>query len=468
MHNRYIILFQKRGDIFDDVFLSSAHGNCSKCLAGKLKNPANYLCRTCRKVFCADCTRRHVIRKICGDCDVENIQNNLRITSVGEFESDCLRMDIFITHLNPRKKKNGVVTRIKGTDSLMPAKKPEILRRTESLLKISPMTTPRLLLTEKMSPRPGYKIQNTPRSDNSGIIKDSMMRDFQRFQATQEIQLQHAHLAFKNRFSCIVERQEKVGPLGNLACTERNCLLILDKANDKLKLFDEKFICQISMPIPTGCWCMTVTKNNTIAITHKNKIKMYQLVRRETQWYEKPRRPYIEKMGMDITLRGMCYGIAFCVRTNQFFVSCDVFFSDPSMHMISEDGMTQKIVRWSSRLQGGNPFTEHFTLDETKNCLYLSDYRGKRVVCMTYEGEFCWVVPMKGLPGSLMTLGDYIFLIEDSRCLCLLHREGKYIKSVLDVDYEACQISYNEVKNTIYISGTYWGVSHFIHMYEII
>lgn len=271
--------------------------------------------------------------------------------------------------------------------------------------------------------------------------------------------------------SIVIGQQEIAGKISGVMFLNDIYLVVIDRVNNKMKIFDsrDRFKIVIDKKIPKGAWGVTSPEDNIIAMTCRSKVVFYGLFEILTPRYEKQADPQIKPLNVEYRLRASCYGISFCESRDLFFVSCNVFFSDPSIFIVDTKGYTQRIIRTvDDDISSSIPFSETLLVDSDRGVIYIGDRIGKRIICTNYEGKLIWVVSLPGTPVSMTLVGDKIYTCTDSRKISLVHRDGRFVKDLFLLDLDCRRICHHSPTNhLVALTKAFWGVSHFIQVYQL-
>jgi hypothetical protein len=278
-------------------------------------------------------------------------------------------------------------------------------------------------------------------------------------------------LSMVSQCSIVIGPQEIAGKISAALLLNDNYLIMVDRVNNKMKVFDirDRYKFVIDKKIPKGSWGLASPEDNIIAMTCRNKIIFYGLFEIKTPRYEESPDPLLRPLDVEYRVRASCYGISFCESRDIFCVACNIFFSDPCIFIIDTKGHTQHILRTiDDGISSAIPFSETLKVDSDRGVLYVGDRFGKRVVCATYEGKHIWTVQLAGKPVSMTMDRDHIYVCVNGRTISLLHKDGRFIKNLINLDLDGRRICYHESSNQLVVlTKAFWGVSHFIQIYQL-
>ncbi|XP_071144615.1 uncharacterized protein [Mytilus edulis] len=278
-------------------------------------------------------------------------------------------------------------------------------------------------------------------------------------------------LSMVSQSSIVIEQQEIAGKISGVLFLNENYLVVIDRLNHKMKVFNarDRYRMVVDKKIPKGSWGVASPEDNIIAMTCRCKIIFYGLFETQTPRYEKPQDPYVQALEVEYRLRATCYGISFCESRDLFFVACNVFFSDPCIFIVDTKGYTQQIIRTiDDGISPSIPFTETLAVDSERGVMYIGDRMGKRLVCATYEGHHVWNVQLAGKPVSIACENENIHVCVDGRVISTIHKDGRLLKNSILLDLDGRRICYHEQSNQLVVlTKAFWGVSHFIQVYQL-
>lgn len=298
----------------------------------------------------------------------------------------------------------------------------------------------------------------------------------QTFQQTHQQTKKHknntqSNLPMVSQSSIVIGQKEIAGKISGVMFLNDVYLVVIDRVNNKMKVFDsrERYKMVADIKIPKGSWGVASPEDNIIAMTCRSKVIFYGLFEIVTPRYEKQVNPQIKSLNVDYRLRATCYGISFCEARDLFFISCNVFFSDPSIFVVDTKGYTQHIIRSiNDDVSSSIPFSETIVVDSERGVIYIGDRMRKKIICATYEGKQIWEVPLSGAPVSIALVDNYIYTCIDGRQISLIHKDGRFLKNVILLDLDCKRICHHYPSNQlVLLTRAFWGVSHFIQVYQL-
>jgi hypothetical protein len=75
---------------------------------------------------------------------------------------------------------------------------------------------------------------------------------------------------------------------------------------------------------------------------------------------------------------------------------------------------------------------------------------------------------LAGKPVSMTMDRDHIYVCVNGRTISLLHKDGRFIKNLINLELDGRRICYHESSNQLVVlTKAFWGVSHFIQIYQL-
>jgi hypothetical protein len=69
----------------------------------------------------------------------------------------------------------------------------------------------------------------------------------------------------------------------------------------------------------------------------------------------------------------------------------------------------------------------------------------------TYEGKHIWTVQLAGKPVSMTMDRDHIYVCVNGRTISLLHKGGRFIKNLINLELDGRRICYHESSNQLVV-----------------
>ena len=184
-----------------------------------------------------------------------------------------------------------------------------------------------------------------------------------------------------------------------LATISDGCTLVLDLNNNKLKLFDEKYNFCHSVQVSEECQGITSVYKNEVAMTCGSDVIFY----------------YVDKEGFILQqrcfkLNGEGFGISYGHKN--FAVTCDITQNKACIRILSDRGKQRYVIKncYGSTVK----MTKYVVLDPSKDIVYISDQKNKRIVSMTFEGKELWKLRLDDEPRDVLCMSAYL-LVADHR-----------------------------------------------------
>ena len=144
-------------------------------------------------------------------------------------------------------------------------------------------------------------------------------------------------------------------------------IVICDRNNDRLKLFDNSWVYQESLTIP-DIWCVSVVAPNTVIVTVPGQKKL-QYVQALPQ----------VQLGRTIQLDSECWGV--CVSGDDIYVRCKTS-NGREIRVLGLDGTLKRRVPTD---KNSSPY--EITLSPSGEKIFFTDYKTESVSCITVDGR---------------------------------------------------------------------------------
>ena len=144
-------------------------------------------------------------------------------------------------------------------------------------------------------------------------------------------------------------------------------IVICDRNNDRLKLFDNSWVYQESLTIPYIS-CVSVVDPNTVIVTvaGQKKLQYVQVL------------PQLQ-LGRTIQLDSACYGV--CVSGDDIYVRCKTS-NGREIRVLGLDGTLKRRVPTD---KNSSPY--EITLSPSGEKIFFTDYKTESVSCITVDGR---------------------------------------------------------------------------------
>ncbi|KAL3879484.1 hypothetical protein ACJMK2_031780 [Sinanodonta woodiana] len=209
---------------------------------------------------------------------------------------------------------------------------------------------------------------------------------------------------------------DKVRCLVTGACfLDDGCVVIVDRGNRKLKLFDACYHFLIAISI--DAYDVVNLGHFLVALTCPNEKRM--------RFYNLHEHEFIETG--DIETEDMCYGL--CLMNDKIAVGC--VGSVPNLKIVDNNGGLRTIRIRSGTLTFKVPY--YITYHSSKNYFYVSDAESKCVKCLEADGNIVWERHIKDARG-LSICCDYLLMARQEQCTVdIVNNEGQYLKSIISM-----------------------------------
>lgn len=232
-------------------------------------------------------------------------------------------------------------------------------------------------------------------------------------------------------------------------------LVLCDRNNHKIKVFDCGFVPKGSVALPNP-WDVSVININIVIVSSPENKQLHYV-----QLFPKM------KPGRIIKLDVKCWGVE--VSGDEIFVTCYDAGDDGEVRILDRLGKIKTRLDVSVSISSLLRFPDYITVNRASEKIYIADSSTSTITCMTVDGQIiyqCLADDMKGPRGLYCDQGDNLLVCgEVSNSVHKITADGMKYSTLLTSSEGLCQpvsITYRDSDGTIVV-GCYADDSVFLY-----
>ena len=235
-------------------------------------------------------------------------------------------------------------------------------------------------------------------------------------------------------------------------------IVLCDVNNDKMKLVDSSDTLQDSLKLTTGPWDISIvdTKTDIVTLPYAKRLQYIEVFPRLTP-------------GRVLLLDKKCWGVQ--VTGDKIFTSCHNDPGKGEVRILDLDGnfLQQLGINRDGSFLFTSPY--YITVSPSERKIFVSDYVGNSVTCMTMDNDIVYKYRDKEMrlsPGLYCDGGDNILACsQDSKNVQVITAEGKKHCDLVSAreDLEPVCINYREGDDTLIVGCDH---SDNIYMFKLV